>query len=53
MSPSNKHNYKTVTKRPPTSLLYCNENISNDLSGKCRDSLDDNGCSEFHQVSWP
>ena len=53
MSLSDKHNHKTFTKCPPASLLHCMENILNHLPGKCRDSLADNGCSEFHQVSWP
>ena len=50
---NSKHNYKTFTKSHPASLLHCIENILNQLSGKCRDSLADNGCSEFHQVNWP
>ena len=53
LSLSDKHNYKTFTKIPPGSLLHCSKNIFNHLSGKCRDSLTDNGCSEFHQVNWP
>ena len=53
MSLSDKHNYKTFTKSPPASLLHYIENISNHLSGKCRDSLADNDCSVFHQINWP
>ena len=53
MSPSDKHSYKTFTKSPPASLSHCIENILNHLSGKCRDSLADSGCSDFHQVNWP
>ena len=50
---NSKHNYKTFIKSPPASLLHWIHNILNYLSGKCRDSLADNGCSEFHQVNWP
>ena len=39
MSVSNKHNYKTFTKSPPSSSLHCIENILNHSSGKCHDSL--------------
>ena len=53
LSLRDKHSYKTFTKIPPESWLDCIENIFNHLSGKCRDSLTDNGCSEFHQVNWP
>ena len=53
LSLNDKHNHKTFTKSPPASLWHCIENILNHLSGKCRDSLVGNGCSEFHQVNWP
>ena len=43
MSLSDKHNYKTFTESLPASLLRCIESILNHLSGKCRDSLADNG----------
>ena len=39
MSISNEHNYKTLKKSPPASLLHCIENILSHSSGKCRDSL--------------
>ena len=51
LSLSDKHSYKTFTKIPRAglgSLLHCIEYIFTHLSGKCRDSLTDNGCSEFH-----
>ena len=49
---SNKHSYKTFSKKPPASLLNCIGNIRHS-SGKWRDSLtmaalsSTNGCSEF------
>ena len=49
MSMSNKHNYITFTKNPPASLSHCAENILNQSSGKCRDSLI---MGPFHQVNW-
>ena len=52
MSPSDKHNYKTFTQSAPASLLHWIENILNHLSGKCRNSLADSGCSEFHHVEY-
>ena len=48
-----EHNYKTFTRSHLASFLHCIENILNHLSGKCRDSLADNGCSEFQKVNWP
>ena len=54
MSISNKHNYKTFSKRPTASLLHCIGNILSHSSGKWRDSLTvaalsfTNGCSTFH-----
>ena len=53
MSLSDKHNYKSFTKSPPASLLNCIENNLYHLSGKCRDLVVDNVCSEFHHVNWP
>ena len=50
MSVSNKHDYRTFKKSPPSSSLHCIENILNHSSGKCHDSFD-NGCSEVHQVN--
>ena len=54
MSISNKHNYKTFSKRPPASLIHCIRNILSHSSGKWHDSLTmaalsfTNRCSEFH-----
>ena len=54
MSISNKHNYKTFSKRPTASLLHCIGNILSHSSGKWRDSLTvaglsfTNRCFEFH-----
>ena len=39
ISISNKHNYKTFSKSPPASLIYCMGNILSHSSGKWRDSL--------------
>ena len=39
ISGSNKHNYRTFTKDPPTSSLHGIENILNPSSGKCIASL--------------
>ena len=36
---SNKHNYKTFSKSPPASLIYCIGNILSHSSGKWCDSL--------------
>ena len=50
----NKHNYKTLPKSAPASLVHCIENVLSHLPEKCRDSLaisdlsSTNGCSEFH-----
>ena len=54
MSVSNKHIYKTFSKSPTASLLYCIRNILSHSSGKWRDSPTmaalsfTNGCSELH-----
>ena len=54
MSTNNKHNNKTFSKSPPTSLLHCIGNILSYSSGKRPDSLTmadlsfTNGCSRFH-----
>ena len=57
MSISNKHNYKTFSESPTTSLLHCIGNILSHSSGKWRESLTVvalsfiNGCSEFHRCT--
>ena len=54
LSISNKHNYKTFSKRPAAPLLHCIGNILSHSFGKWHDSLTmavlsfTNGCSEFH-----
>ena len=54
---SNKHNYKTFSRNPPASLIYCIGNILSHSSGKWHDSLlmaalsFASGCSEFHIYS--
>ena len=54
ISISSKHNYKTLSKSPPASLLHCIGNILSHSYEQWRDFLTmaalsfTNGCSDFH-----